>query len=57
MDALLYNRNKGMADGIAKHIEQGKSGFAVVGAAHYGGDKSVNHYLEEKGFKVERVNY
>jgi len=57
MDTLLYNRNKGMADGIAKHIEQGKSIFAVVGAAHYGGDKSVNHYLEEKGFKVERVNY
>lgn len=57
MDALLYKRNRGMADGIAQQIEQGKALFAVVGAAHYGGDKSVNHYLEEKGFTVERVNY
>ncbi|AOE50948.1 TraB/GumN family protein [Kangiella sediminilitoris] len=57
MDALLYQRNRGMADGIAEQIEQGKALFAVVGAAHYGGDKSVNHYLEEKGYKVERVDY
>ncbi|WP_223670979.1 TraB/GumN family protein [Kangiella shandongensis] len=57
MDALLYKRNRGMADGIAEQIEQGKALFAVVGAAHYGGDKSINHYLEEKGFTVERVRY
>ncbi|RDX35873.1 TraB/GumN family protein [Kangiella sp. HD9-110m-PIT-SAG07] len=57
MELLLYNRNQGMADGIAEHIEQGKSVFAVVGAAHYGGDKSVNYYLEEKGFSVERIDY
>lgn len=57
MDTLLYKRNKGMADELAKLIEQGKSVFAVVGAAHYGGDKSVNHYLEEKGFSIERVSY
>jgi hypothetical protein len=57
MDDLLYKRNKGMADGLAKLLEEGKSVFAVVGAAHYGGEKSVNHYLEELGFNVERVEY
>jgi uncharacterized protein YbaP (TraB family) len=57
MDTLLYKRNKGMADGLAKLLEEGKSVFAVVGAAHYGGEKSVNHYLEELGFNVERVEY
>lgn len=55
MDLFLYERNQGMADGIAELLEQGKSVFAVVGAAHYGGEKSVNYYLEQKGFKVTRM--
>lgn len=55
MDLFLYQRNQGMADGIAELLEQGKSVFAVVGAAHYGGDKSVNYYLEQKGYKVTRM--
>ena len=54
-DLILYQRNQGMADGIAELLEQGKSIFAVVGAAHYGGDKSVNYYLEQKGYKVTRL--
>ncbi|MBV35372.1 MAG: TraB/GumN family protein [Rickettsiales bacterium] len=57
LDSLLYKRNKKMAEGLAEHFEQGKAIFAVVGAAHYGGNKSVNHYLEEMGYKVERINY
>lgn len=55
MDLFLYQRNQRMADGIAELLEQGKSVFAVIGAAHYGGDKSVNHYLEQKGFTVTRM--
>jgi|Cruoilmetagenom7_1024161.scaffolds.fasta_scaffold37504_2 uncharacterized protein YbaP (TraB family) len=55
MDLFLYQRNQGMADGIAELLEQGKSAFVVVGAAHYGGEKSVNYYLEQKGFKVTRM--
>lgn len=54
-DIFLYKRNKVMADGIADLIKQGKSVFAVVGAAHYAGDNSVNDYLEEMGFKIERL--
>ncbi|GAA0208940.1 TraB/GumN family protein [Kangiella japonica] len=57
LDLLLYKRNKSMAEGLAKQFEQGKNVFAVVGAAHYGGDKSINHYLQELGYKVERVTY
>lgn len=55
MNTFLYKRNEHMADGIAELLEQGKSVFAVVGAAHYGGDKSVNHYLEQQGYKVTRL--
>lgn len=54
-DIFLYKRNQVMADGIADLINQGKSVFAVVGAAHYAGKNSVNQYLEEKGFKIERM--
>ncbi len=54
-DIFLYQRNQVMADGIADLIKQGKSVFAVVGAAHYAGENSVNQYLEEKGFKIERL--
>lgn len=53
-DIFLYKRNQVMADGIANLINQGKSVFAVVGAAHYVGDKSVIDYLEEKGFTVQK---
>lgn len=55
MDLFLYRRNQGMADGIAEQLEQGKSVFAVVGAAHYGGEKSVNYYLVQQGYKVTRL--
>lgn len=55
MNTFLYKRNEHMADGIAELLEQGKSVFAVVGAAHYGGEKSVNYYLEQQGFKVTRM--
>lgn len=54
-DLFLYKRNQVMADGIANLINQGKSVFAVVGAAHYAGDKNVIDYLEEKGFKVQEL--
>ncbi len=54
-DLFLYKRNKVMADGIAAQMEQGKSVFAVVGAAHYAGKNSVQQYLEEKGFTIERL--
>lgn len=55
MDLFLYQRNQGMADGIAELLEHNKSVFAVVGAAHYGGEKSINYYLAQKGFKVTRM--
>ncbi|NVJ65835.1 MAG: TraB/GumN family protein [Gammaproteobacteria bacterium] len=54
-EIFLYKRNQVMADGIADLINSGKSVFAVVGAAHYAGENSVNQYLEAKGFKIERI--
>lgn len=54
-DVFLYQRNQVMADGIAKLINEGKSVFAVVGAAHYAGKKNVIDFLEEKGFVVKAL--
>ncbi len=54
-EIFLFKRNRVMANGIAELIKEGKSVFAVVGAAHYAGENSVNQYLEEKGYKVERL--
>lgn len=58
MKALIYDRNIGMADGMAtkmgKHPE--KSYFFAVGALHCPGKKSVLELLEKKGYKLTRIN-
>lgn len=54
-EIFLYKRNRHMADGIAELLNNGKSVFAVVGAAHYAGDNNVVDYLKEKGFTVEAL--
>lgn len=54
-ELFLFERNRGMADGIEKLLKQGKSLFVVVGAAHYTGEKSVISYLQEKGFTIKAL--
>ena len=57
LGALLYARNKRIADAIAKHIKDhpDKRHFFAVGTAHMLGDKSLLKYLEAQGIKVRRV--
>ncbi|MEY4640898.1 MAG: hypothetical protein RLZZ227_892 [Pseudomonadota bacterium] len=55
--AMLYtDRNKVMADGVARFIESGSgSWFVVVGSAHLLGEGSVVELLQQRGFTVTPV--
>lgn len=53
-DLLLRDRNIGMAEKIDEYLQTDKTYFVVVGVAHYLGDESVQRYLEEKGYEVNR---
>lgn len=53
-DAILKDRNVGMADKIDKYLQTDQTYFVVVGLAHYLGEDSVVKYLENKGYTVER---
>ncbi|MBI9014496.1 MAG: TraB/GumN family protein [Clostridiales bacterium] len=53
-EAILIDRNVGMAEKIEAYLQTDKTYFVVVGLAHYLGDDSVMKYLENKGYTVER---
>lgn len=53
-DAILRDRNIGMADKIDGFLQTDKTYFVVVGLAHYLGENSVIKFLEEKGYEIER---
>ena len=55
MDAILYDRNDGMAAKAEEFLKNGDNYFFMVGAAHFAGDKGVDDILKEKGYTVERV--
>ena len=50
---LLDDRNEHFADKIATLLDQPKTYFVAVGAAHLGGPHGVANLLREKGFRVE----
>ena len=54
-DRLLYQRNRNWAKWIEQRMSQPGTVFIAVGAGHLAGDKSVQHYLEQDGVKVGRV--
>lgn len=54
-DVLLYRRNQNWAQWIGTRMDQPGTVFVAVGAGHLAGDKSVQNYLAERGFTVERV--
>ena len=55
--ALIHDRDQIMADSIDKALqsEDGKTYFIIAGAAHFVSDTGVLTRLEEKGYKVERI--
>ena len=54
-DAVLYDRNEGMAAKAEEFLKNGDNYFFMVGAAHFAGDKGVDDILKGKGYTVERV--
>ncbi len=54
--AMLTDRNIGMADKIDQYLQQGggKHYFIVVGAAHYLGQDGIIQLLENKGYTITR---
>jgi uncharacterized protein YbaP (TraB family) len=53
----MDGRNPGMADGIVRQLQQGKTVFAAVGALHMVGPKGLPELLRQKGYQVERVSF
>lgn len=53
-EAMLIDRNVGMAEKIEDYLQTDQTYFVVVGLAHYLGENSVIKYLEDKGYTVER---
>ncbi len=54
-EALLYDRNASWAGWIDDRMDSPGTVFLAVGAGHLAGKRSVQDYLAERGFTVERV--
>lgn len=54
-DAMLNDRNVGMADTAEKMLQKGMNVFYVVGAAHMGGPTGVVTQLRERGWTVKQL--
>jgi uncharacterized protein len=53
---MLTDRNIGMTNKIDELIKDGKNHTVAVGAAHFIGEDGILKLLEEKGYKITRVN-
>ncbi len=54
-NAIFGDRNITMAEGITKHLLNGKTLFVVVGAGHIVGDDGIVELLRAGGFKVTQL--
>jgi hypothetical protein len=54
-DALLVQRNRHWADKIVNLLKTDKTIFIAVGSGHLAGPDSVQHNLEAKGVKIDRL--
>ncbi len=54
-EALLYSRNARWAGWIDERMDTPGAVFLAVGAGHLAGERSVQDYLAERGFAVERI--
>ena len=54
-NAMIVNRNIGMADFAEDALENGKEVFICVGAAHVVGEGAMADLLSERGYKVEII--
>ena len=54
-NAMLYDRNIGMADKAAQMLDRGQNVFYVVGAAHMAGEKGIIAMLRDRGYTVTQI--
>jgi uncharacterized protein YbaP (TraB family) len=57
LQRLNDGRNPGLADGIDRLVQSGKSVFAAVGALHMTGARALPLLMREKGYQVERIAF
>ncbi len=53
----VESRNESIANAILALGREHKLAVALVGAGHFVGDKSIDHYLRRAGASLERVSY
>ncbi len=54
MEKLNYKRNEKMVEKIIDYLNQDKTYFVVVGAAHLIGERGVINLLKNNGYKIKR---
>ncbi|MCW8128168.1 TraB/GumN family protein [Microbulbifer halophilus] len=54
-ESIFFKRNRDMAEKIGETSEQHPSLFAIVGAGHLVGDKSVLKKLAKQGFELQQL--
>ena len=54
-EGMYFERNRSMAQGIAKLVDGGGNWFVAVGAAHVVGAQGIPSLLSERGYAVRRV--
>lgn len=54
---LLTDRNRRWAQSLRERLAEPGTVFVAVGAGHLAGERSVQHFLEQLGLRVERVAY
>ncbi|MEP2988819.1 MAG: TraB/GumN family protein [Parasphingorhabdus sp.] len=54
-DKLLVSRNQNWADQLDTILKESGKSFVAVGAAHLVGPDSVQSMLEERGYKIEKI--
>ena len=54
-ESMYFDRNRDMAQGIAKLVDEGGRWFVAVGAAHVVGGQGIPSLLAERGYTVRRL--
>ncbi|WP_027193348.1 TraB/GumN family protein [Megalodesulfovibrio gigas] len=54
-EILFDRRNEAMANGIARFLDRGEKVFVVVGAGHLVGERSILHFLQQRGLQCTQV--
>lgn len=54
-NAMVYDRNIGMADTVEDYLDSGKNVFFIVGAGHMTGEGGIIDLLTERGYDITQL--